>query len=327
MLIAAAGCVDDGADSGAGADTTGTTETTELATTAPAATMAPETTEPAPTEPATTVPSTAPPAEPADPALLADIEAALAAAPEGCDPLDTRHCFLPFPSNIYTTADDDSDTGRRVQFPAAGAPANADGTLVDVAEWNRGDGFSPNTTIITYVGGLDPAASELPPWTELETSLADDAAVVLVDIDSGERIPLWAELDAQPDRDADRALIVHPAISLPEGHTFAIGLRGLVARGGVEVQPSAGLPRLPRRAEHRAPHDRGSPPGDGGHHRRTGGCGRRARRAAAGVGLHGGQHPQSDRAHAPHPGPNALPLGRRGSAVHGRLVHRRPRGP
>ena len=66
------------------------------------------------------------PPRPADPELVAAIEQALAAAPAGCDPLDTRAaaCF-PFPSNHFTVADTASDTGRRVRFPADGAPANA----------------------------------------------------------------------------------------------------------------------------------------------------------------------------------------------------------
>jgi hypothetical protein len=127
----------------------------------------------------------------------------------------------------------------RVAFPAAGAPVNAQGVAVDVSEWNRADGFSPNTTILTYVPGLDAAASKLPPWTDLEASLSDIATVVLVDLDTGERVPLWAEADAHAGADEDRAFVIHPAVSLAEGHTFAVGLRGLVATDGTTVEPTA----------------------------------------------------------------------------------------
>jgi hypothetical protein len=82
-------------------------------------------------------------------------------APE-CDPLDTRLCFLPFPSNFFTVPDERSATGIRVNLPVAGAPVNAEGVPIDVGEWNRNDGFSPNTTILTHVPGLDAAASGLP---------------------------------------------------------------------------------------------------------------------------------------------------------------------
>jgi hypothetical protein len=202
---------------------------------------APPTTTPASTQPATTEPpgTTAAPSTPADAATVAEIEAALAAAPAGCDPLDTRQCYLPFPSNAYLAVDPATDTGRRVQFPAAGAPVNAEGVSVDVAEWNRADGFSPNTTILAYVPDLDAVASKLPPWTDLEGSLADSATVVIVDLDTRTRVPLWAEPDARPADDADRTLVIHPAVSLTAGHTYAVGLRGLITAAGTPVEPSA----------------------------------------------------------------------------------------
>ena len=95
-----------------------------------------------------------------------------------CDPLDTRLCFLPYPSNFFTVPDDRTATGIRVNLPAAGAPVNAEGVPIDMSEWNRNDGFSPNTTILTHVPGLDAAASGLPSWTDLESSLGPDAPVV-----------------------------------------------------------------------------------------------------------------------------------------------------
>ena len=166
----------------------------------------------------TTVPTTEVVAAAADPALVSAIEAQLAANTDGCDPLDTRHCYLPFPSNFHTLANTDSATGRRVLFPAAGAPVNASGVPIDIAEWNRNDGFSPNSTILTYVADLDAEASRLPPWTDLEASLADDAPVVLVDLDTGERVPLWAELGRQGAPSPPTALLViHPAVEPDRG--------------------------------------------------------------------------------------------------------------
>ena len=52
------------------------------------------------------------------------------------------------------------------------------------------------------------------------------------------RIPLWAELDAQP-RPPRRPGADHPSGDLlAEGHTYAVGLRGLVDRDGAEIRPS-----------------------------------------------------------------------------------------
>ncbi len=190
------------------------------------------------TEPAATT-STVPPAEAADAATLADINAAIDGAPEGCDPLDTRHCFLPYPSNFYTVADASTETGLRVALPADGAPKNADGLAIDLSEWNRNDGFSPSSSITTFIDGLDAEASKLPPWTDLGASLEDASSVVLVDVETGERVALWAEPDSKATDPADRSLLIHPAVSLPEGHTFVVGLRGLVGEGGTPIEPTA----------------------------------------------------------------------------------------
>lgn len=156
-----------------------------------------------------------------------------------CDPLDDRLCLLPYPSNHFTVADASSATGLRVAFPADGAPVNTEGVPVDLAEWNRNDGFSPNSTLLVSVPGLDPAASNLPPWTDLGASLADDASVVLVDVTTGERIPLWAELDTRALAADDHLLVIHPAIALTEGHTYAVAVRGVHDHTGAPITPSA----------------------------------------------------------------------------------------
>ncbi len=185
--------------------------------------------------PATEAPTTTerdePAATEADAETVAAITNAIDGEAAGCDPLDERSCLLPFPSNAYRS-------DGRVAFPADGMPVNAAGVAIDPSEWNRNDGFSPNAPMLTFIAGLDPEASALPPWTDLQRSLDDDATVVLVDADTGERVPLWAELDAHAETDDERLLEIHPAISLPEGHTFVVGLRGMVTVSGDPVEPS-----------------------------------------------------------------------------------------
>ncbi len=218
MAIAACSGDDDGA---AAPDTT--------AAAVPDTTASPDTTAAAdPTTTAATGSSDDTEPTPADADLVAAITDALEGAPEGCDPLDTRHCLLPFPSNA-TLRDG------RVAFPAAGMPVNVDGTAINPTEWNRNDGFSPNTPILVHLPDVDPAI--LPPWTDLAASLADDAPVVLVDAATGERVPLWAELDAKADDDADRLLAIRPAVALSEGATYVVGLRDLVDTAGAPIEP------------------------------------------------------------------------------------------
>lgn len=158
------------------------------------------------------------------------------ADPAGCEVLDEAACILPFPSNAFTVADETTDTGLRVAFGADALPANADGVRIDPAEWNRNDGFSPGSLMMTVVPDLDPEASALPPITDIELSLADDAPIVLVDADTGDRVPFWAELDANAEDLARQALIITPAVALLEGHRHVVALRGLVDTAGDPIE-------------------------------------------------------------------------------------------
>ncbi|MFM8562324.1 MAG: hypothetical protein ACKOCE_00350 [Acidimicrobiia bacterium] len=185
-----------------------------------------------PDSPATQPPATEPATlEPAPPELVSAIEATIDAAPS-CDPIAPDLCLLPFPSDFYTVADD-TPTGRRVAFPADGMPANSSGVAIDPSEWNRNDGFSPNSTLLASFADVDGA--NLPTWTDITASTSDDATVVLLD-GAGRRIPLWAEVD---DGD-DPLLVIHPAEVLDDGGHYVVGIRGLVDGMGdpVEVSPA-----------------------------------------------------------------------------------------
>ena len=214
-----AACSDD-----SGSTATTAAGDTTIATDAPTTTGAPTTTVPEPTQ--------------ADAATEAAVQAALDAGPVGCDPLDATRCLLPFPSNAYTAADDGTDTGLRVAMPAGGLATSESGVAIDLTEWNRNDGFSPNTPMLAMLPGIDGEASNLPTWTDIGASLNDDATVVLIDTTTGERVPLWAEIDAEPADPSDRLLTIRPAVALPEGHTFVVGLRGMADSAGAPLEPS-----------------------------------------------------------------------------------------
>src|SRR3954467_9601804 len=79
--------------------------------------------------------------------------------PAACDPLDTSQCLLPFPSDWWTRPDPTALTGRRVDFTATAMPRNVAGKPIDNSDYNQLDGFSPGTTIITHVAGVDTAAA------------------------------------------------------------------------------------------------------------------------------------------------------------------------
>ncbi len=152
--------------------------------------------------------------------------------PEICNPVDARHCLLPFPSDFFSVEDASTDSGRRVAIATVATPVNVAGVHVDTTEWNRNDGFSPGAQIATYIEGLDLVASATAPITDIQSSLDDDAPVVLIDADTGERIPHWVEIDDRPDQAIDRATYVRPAVNLLEGHRHLVAFRNLVDGSG-----------------------------------------------------------------------------------------------
>jgi hypothetical protein len=215
---------------------TATDATAETAPSESTAATDPPATDPPATEPPEST-TTELPATPADAATVAAIEQAIGGAPEGCDPLDTQQCLLPFPSDAYLVEDASTASGNRVNMPAGGLPVNSSDVPIDPAAWNLHDGFSANASLLTYVADLDP--SNLPAWTDLGASLDDGATVVLVDTTSGERIPLWAEPDAgSVDYPEEQLLVIHPAVSLEPATTYVVGLRGLNTNAGEPIQVS-----------------------------------------------------------------------------------------
>jgi len=156
---------------------------------------------------------------------------------EGCDDLQARHCYLPFPSDAYTT-EAATDTGRQVAFSLDHLPRNSEGTPIDPAEWNRNDGFSPGTPIMVWVPQADLERSGVGLITDLEHSVSDESAILIVDAETGERIPHWAELDANASSDLTQLLIVRPARNLDAGQRYVVAIRNLVDRGGETIRPS-----------------------------------------------------------------------------------------
>ncbi len=153
-------------------------------------------------------------------------------------PSTARACLLPWPNDRFTRDDPTTETGRRIDLPAEGTPANTDGVAIGVDEWNRNDGFSPAAIALTVLPGVDPAASDLPPVTDLGRSLDDDSPLVLFDVDAGERVPAWAELDAAGTDPVRTPLMIVPATSLIEGHRHVVALRDLRRADGSSVEPS-----------------------------------------------------------------------------------------
>ncbi len=170
-----------------------------------------------------------------------------------CDPTDTTMCMLPFPSNHWLAPASTPSAGR-IAFAIEAMPRNVAGIPVDPTEWNRNDGFSPGSHLMTLVPGLDLVRTwgrtDLPERlrdqvTDLAASLAPDAPIVLVDADTGRRHPFWSELDTHPGTPDDRRLLmIRPAVNFTPGHTYVVGLRDLVRSDGSTIEATGAFADL-----------------------------------------------------------------------------------
>lgn len=170
-------------------------------------------------------------------ALLAcDKEAPIDEVFTGCDPVDETRCALPFPSTYNMVQDDSQDSGWKVAFGDAALPANQDGVQMHPTYWNEKDGFSTLTPLLTWFEDLDP--SNLPGHDDLGASVADGSPVVLINAETGERAPVFAELDMVSESDAERLLIIRPMAPLEHGTRYVVGIRDLQKTSGEAVDQS-----------------------------------------------------------------------------------------
>ncbi len=146
---------------------------------------------------------------------------------ERCEILDGMNCMLPWPSNVFTTADADSDTGLRVNLTRDSLPANKQEVRVDPAEFNRNDGFSPSQMILAQVPGLDLEATGVPPITDLEQSQDPAAPVVVIHAETGEQHLIFGELDANTDDPDEQLFIIRPMVQFERGERYIVALRNL----------------------------------------------------------------------------------------------------
>lgn len=164
-----------------------------------------------------------------------DVADAEVVAEPGCDFLDGRKCLYPFPNDWFTVEDPATDTGRRVDLLPAAMPVNVDGVAMDPAEWNRNDGFSPGSPVITFVPGIDLERTGTATSSDIGASRDEQAPIVLLDADTGKRVPYWTELDESIDDPAERTLVIRPAVNFREGHRYVVALRDLLDADGERI--------------------------------------------------------------------------------------------
>ena len=157
---------------------------------------------------------------------------------------------MPWPSMAYVKP---TRSRRSARLPPEAMPVNVDMSAVDPTPLNRWDGFSPTGPMLaSFPTGV--SGDNLPSFKNPDESLAADSPIMLLDIDTGERAPFFAEIDQNTMDPVKRDLIIRPLARLhPKSH-YAVAIRNTVkAADGSDAAGLRRLRRAPRRQELRPP--------------------------------------------------------------------------
>jgi hypothetical protein len=173
-------------------------------------------------------------------AAVAPATAGAASGPGAdCQPYAAAPCLFPFPDDRLTVPDRKAVTGLRVQLPQAAMPSNTGGVQMKVSPYDAADGFSPGSTIVLRVPGLDNAAAMSKTGAvglqNMGATFAKQAPIVVIDQATGRRQLIWAELDANATSPATTDLLIHPGKDFIEGHTYIVALRNLRTASGTVI--------------------------------------------------------------------------------------------
>jgi hypothetical protein len=179
-----------------------------------------------------------------------------------CDFLDPAVCLQPFPNDYFTVIDEGTDTDRRLNLNLQSMPANKAGKPIDPTDHNRNDGFSPGSMLITRVPGLQSQQAfdntGAVPITNISAYDDPNQPIVVINADTGERQPIWSEIDSNPIDPArcdatppldepgktrlcepdDVNLIIRPAVNFDEGARYVVALRNMKDASNQTIQPS-----------------------------------------------------------------------------------------
>lgn len=160
----------------------------------------------------------------------------------GCDPLDEALCALPFPSTFHLRPDETAETGWRVALDGFHLPTDRDNQRLDTTLWNERDGFSVATPFLAGLGDWD--TSSVPGYDSIARYADADIGSILLDAETGERVPHWVEIDAHATDPAERLTVLWPATQLEFDHHYIIAFRGLTRADGSPVPASPAFAAL-----------------------------------------------------------------------------------
>lgn len=164
--------------------------------------------------------------------------------PSGCNPLAPEwDCLLPYPSDVFLVTDSSLPGGRRIDHGSPGLPIGSSGP-VELVDSRPADGFSRVSNILAlFPGGVDDSALVFHD-DDLDTSTTAASPTALLDLERGELVAHFAELDPRANDAARQALVIHPLRPLRFGARYVVAISGLRDPEGELIEAPSGFARL-----------------------------------------------------------------------------------
>ena len=159
-----------------------------------------------------------------------------------CNPVDGRHCLLPYPSSFFLEPDPGSPTGVRVAFAPGSVATSISGIPFDPSPWNVKDGFPILGSLYALFPGV--SLGGVVGHRNLAAHLAADARTVILDAATGARVAHFVELEAAAAGSDRQLLLLRPVAPMANGTRYVVGIRGLADAAGAALDAPAGFATL-----------------------------------------------------------------------------------
>lgn len=156
-----------------------------------------------------------------------------------CENLQPGYCLLPFPSDRFFAND---AAGRRLAFGERSLPTNRQGQPMDPQWLEQADGWGPASPVLVAFPGATLTGTG--PVFDPAPSLLPDSRTIIVDAESGERVPHWVETDWLTHDAELPVMVLRPAVPLPRDRRLVVGIRGLVDAAGAVLPAPDGFAAL-----------------------------------------------------------------------------------
>lgn len=158
-----------------------------------------------------------------------------------CDALVPEYCAYPFPNNVFTVDDASTPTGRRLSLTGDFLPTATAGPKLRGEPWDDSDGFSAGAAMLAYFPGV--TMEGLATSDTIAESLEADSPTIILNAETGERIPHWVDIDKSAPADQNPSFMLRPAVRLDDNTRYIVAMRNLQGAEG-PIEPSAGFRAL-----------------------------------------------------------------------------------